>query len=125
LVVGPGYLSLWWGYGFFFICAGVAQIAYALAIFVQPRMFPVAESSENELYAVMPAVCLAGAAGNAAIIALYAVTRTAGVPSVGPAANIALPLTPVSVVTTAAELIGVGILLSLARRSTRSDGRTS
>jgi len=121
LVVSPQYLDLWWGYGFFFICAGVAQIAYALAIFVRPLMAESAEPFDDARSSAMRKVYLAGAAGNAAIIALYIITRTVGIPLVGPAANIVEPVTPVSLMTTAAELILVVILLRLARQSAASD----
>ena len=115
-VVSPQYLRQWWGYGYFFIWAGVFQMGYAFAIFLLPWLYASSGSPDSREAGVMRWVYLLGAAGNAAIIALYVITRTLGVPFVGPAANIVLPVTPVSVIATVAEIILVGILLILARQ---------
>ena len=125
LFVSPGYLVEWWGYGFFFIWAGLAQIAYALTIFVLPWMSDTAGTHGNEPRATMRVVYLIGAGGNAAIIALYIITRTVGIPFVGPSAGAIEPMTPISVITTAAELILVGVLLWLARQSPHRNEETS
>jgi hypothetical protein len=115
-VVSPAYLRQWWGYGYFFIWAGVLQMAYAFAIFLLPWLYTSAVVSRDREAAVMHSVYLLGALGNGAIVALYIVTRTLGVPFVGPSANIVLPITPASVIATAAELVLIAILLSLARQ---------
>jgi hypothetical protein len=125
LFVSPGYLGEWWGYGFFFIWAGLAQIAYALIIFVQPWMFETGGAHDNKSRATRRAVYLIGAGGNAVIIALYVITRTVGIPFVGPSAGAIEPMTPISVITTAAELILVGVLLWLAHQSAYRNRDTS
>jgi hypothetical protein len=117
-VVSPAYLRQWWGYGYFFIWAGVLQMGFAFIIFLLPWLYASSGVSPSRQAAVARSVYLLGALGNAAIIALYIVTRTLGVPFVGPAANIVLPVTPVSVIATAAELVLVVILLMLARQQT-------
>jgi hypothetical protein len=66
--VVPEHLAEYVPFGLFFVTAGLAQLALAAAILVAPRR----------------EVLLAGAAGTVAIIALWAVSRTVGVP-VGPA----------------------------------------
>ena len=124
LMVSPQYFSEWWGYGFFFIYAGLAQIAYALAIFVQPWLHDPPDAARNGPHSVMPAVYMGGAVGNLAIIALYIVTRTVGIPFLGPDAGAVEPITPVSLIVTGAELILVGVLLNLARRARTGAGRT-
>lgn len=120
-LVSGQYLSVWWGYGFFFICAGISQIAYAPAIFVQPLMYPAAGPGDSGHRAVMRRFHLAGAVGNAAIIGLYIITRTVGIPAVGPAAHVVDSVTLLSLATTAAEVVLVAILLQLARRSVPGD----
>ena len=115
-VVSPENLRQWWGYGYFFIWAGVLQMGYAFVIFLLPLLYASAGPSHSKEAGVMRSVYLLGAVGNAAIVVLYVVTRTLGVPFVGPAANIVLPVTPASVIATAAELILIGILLILARQ---------
>jgi hypothetical protein len=115
-VVSPEYLRLWWGYGYFFIWAGILQMGYAFAIFLLPLLYASSGGYDSREAVVMRWVYLLGAAGNAAIIVLYVVTRTLGVPLAGPAANVVLPLTPASVVATVAEIILVALLLILARQ---------
>lgn len=112
-IVTPEYLSQWWGYGYFFIWAGLSQMAYAFAIFLLPWFYPAgARRAAN-----MRAVYLLGAGGNAAIIGLYIVTRTLGVPFVGPAANVVLPVTARGLIATASEVILVVLLIILARQA--------
>jgi hypothetical protein len=69
-VVIPGHWDEYWGQGLFFIVAAVAQLLWAVWVVVAPSRL---------LY-------LAGAVGNAAIVVLWIVTRTAGVPA-GPGAG--------------------------------------
>jgi len=69
-VVIPGHWDEYWGQGLFFIIAAVAQLLWAVWVVVAPSRL----------------IYLAGAAGNAAIVALWVVTRTAGVPA-GPGAG--------------------------------------
>jgi hypothetical protein len=69
-VVIPGHWDEYWGQGLFFIIAAIAQILWAVWVVVGPSRL---------LY-------LAGAVGNAAIVALWVVTRTYGVPA-GPGAG--------------------------------------
>jgi plastocyanin len=125
LFVSMEHFAEWWGYGLFLIWAGLAQIAYALTIFVLPWMSDTAGTHGNEPRATMRLVYLIGAAGNAAIITLYIITRTVGIPFVGPSAGTVEPMTPLSVITTAAELILMGVLLWLARQSGPRNGQAS
>jgi hypothetical protein len=69
-VVIPGHWEEYWGQGLFFIVAAIAQLLWAVWVVVAPSRL----------------IYLAGAAGNAAIVALWIVTRTAGVPA-GPGAG--------------------------------------
>jgi hypothetical protein len=69
-VVFPGHWDEYWAQGLFFIVAAIAQLLWAVWIIVAPSRL----------------IYLAGAAGNAAIAALWVVTRTAGVPA-GPGAG--------------------------------------
>jgi len=71
LWVAPEHFEEWWGYGAFFAGAAVAQGAYAAAL----------------LYWSGQWFLLLGVAGNSAIVLLYLVTRTLGVPFLGPEAG--------------------------------------
>jgi plastocyanin len=125
LWVSMEHFAEWWGYGLFFIWAGLAQIAYALTIFVLPWMSDTADAQGNKPRATMRVAYLIGAGGNAVIIALYVITRTVGIPFVGPSAGAVETMTPLSVITTAAELILVGVLLWLAHESPHRNEETS
>ena len=69
-MAAPEHFALWWGYGLFFLMAAAAQIASGV-------MLALDEPSIGRLKA--------GLLGNSLIIGLYLVSRTAGIPLVGPA----------------------------------------
>jgi hypothetical protein len=75
LALTPAHLDEWWGYGAFFLALGLFQSAYGLPLLV-PRL----ASWFMSRYA------LAGAIVNIAVIGLYIVTRTVGIP-LGPEAG--------------------------------------
>ena len=79
LWVVPEHLEEWWGYGAFFAACALAQGLYALGLLRRPsRPF-----------------LLLGVAGNLAVVILWLVTRTTGIPLLGPHAG---------------EIEGVGVL---------------
>ncbi len=67
----PEHYREWWGYGTFFLVVASAQVFLSDALLYRPR---------RELFAV-------GVVGNLAVITLYVVTRTVGVPFFGPHAG--------------------------------------
>jgi hypothetical protein len=88
--------DVWWGYGVFFLGSAVAQGLLAVALLRWPGR----------------AVALSGIAVNLAIIVTYIVSRTAGVPF-GPHKHVAEPAAVVDVACTTAEIVIVGLLVSL------------
>jgi hypothetical protein len=96
------HLRQWWGYGAFFIAAGAGQALFAPLVLRRPR----------------PWLLSAGIAGNAAIVGLYVLTRTAG-PPLGPHARVPEPAGAVDLATTAAEIVLVAVLLTMAGGRTR------
>lgn len=72
ILVTPGHFEEWIGYGLFFLLAAVAQFMYALLL--------LAYGSNRDLL-------LVGIVGNGLIIALWLITRTVGIPFVGPEAG--------------------------------------
>jgi hypothetical protein len=101
-VVIPGHWDEYWGQGLFFIVAAVAQLLWALWIIVAPS----------------PLIYLAGAAGNAAIVVMWIVTRTAGVPA-GPGAGETEAVEFADTLATVFEVILVAGALVLARSAAR------
>ena len=86
----------WWGYGIFFMLVAVAQGLYGPALIRSPRR---------------PVLLLTGVGGNLAIIVLYLVTRTVGVPFIGPHAG---EIEEVGVIDLAATLAEVVLVVALA-----------
>ena len=104
LWVGIGYFQVWYGYGAFFLAAASAQGLFSVALMRWPGV----------------AACLAGIFGNLAIVALYVVTRTAGIPAGPEAPRGALDAGLLDMSTTAVELATVVFLLSLLGGRARS-----
>ena len=108
--VTPDHFAEWWGYGLFFLLASFAQVTYgAVPLF--------ARLVEGEPLTVQwPRRKLAtyawlGIAGNAAVILLYVVTRTLGIPFLGPEAGVVEAIRPLDV---ASKLVEVAVILLLA-----------
>jgi hypothetical protein len=94
LWVAPEHFEEWWGYGAFFVVAAAAQILFVPIILLLPtRIF-----------------LLLGIAGNLAIVVLYLLTRTVGIPFFGPEAGEVEGFGFVDVCATASEL-GIAVAL--------------
>jgi hypothetical protein len=95
----PAHAWGWWGYGLFFLVSAVAQGFYSGLLLIWPSRF----------------VFLAGITGNAAIVALYAVSRTLGVPFFGPHAGRVEAVGVLDFATAIAEVALVFALVHLIR----------
>src|SRR3712207_1368570 len=71
LWVMPEHFEEWWGYGMFFLVAGVVQVVYVPLLLRWPNQ----------------TVLLLGIAGNSAIVLLYLFTRAVGIRFFGPEAG--------------------------------------
>jgi xanthosine utilization system XapX-like protein len=92
----------WWAYGAFFLAAGAAQALFAPLVMRVPS----------------PPVVAAGIAMNLGIVGMYVVSRTAG-PPLGPHAHIPEAAGAVDLSTTAAEIVLVGVLLTMLGTTAR------
>lgn len=114
------HLAEWWGYGLFFLFAAAAQFVYGLILIVQPWNYDqTGGPRDGGRYARH--FYLAGIAANAFFIVLYLVTRTVGIPFLGPAAGQTEPFTVVGVLTKLVEAGLVAVLVTLARRETPAE----
>jgi hypothetical protein len=107
LWVVPEHIEEWWGYGVFFLVLAVAQGLYTLGL--------LGWSSRPFL--------LLGVAGNLAVVILWLVTRTTGIPFFGPHAG---EVEGVGVLDLACTLAEVGIVAglgALAMRGLPTEGR--
>ena len=109
LWVTPEHFEEWWGYGAFFLVAAAAQILYVPIVLLLPTRI----------------VLLGGIAGNLAIVVLYLLTRTVGIPFFGPEAREVEKFGLVDVCATASELgIAVALGAALLRNATPERRRT-
>lgn len=114
------HLAEWWGYGFFFLFAAVAQFVYGLVLIVQPWNYDeTGGRRDGRRYARR--FYQAGIVANLSLIALYLVTRTVGIPFVGPAAGATEPFTLIGVTTKFVEAGLVAVLVTLVRHDRSAD----
>ncbi|MHB1261786.1 MAG: hypothetical protein ACYC2H_08735 [Thermoplasmatota archaeon] len=104
-MAGPAHVEEWCVYGVFFFGAAAAQAAYGLILLTQGI------EGWGGWMAVRRAVYLAGIAMTLAIILLWVVTRTVGVP-VGPEA---FEPEGIGVLDLSSKVIEIGLALVLAR----------
>jgi len=99
--VAPEHLEEWVGYGAFFVLVSVLQMGFALLLLVRtpPRS----------------QLLWAGVLGNAAIVALWVITRTAGIPLFGPAAGEVEVVGALDIVSKLAELGLIACLVVMLR----------
>lgn len=98
ILATPLYFEQWLGYGAFFFAVAVLQVMYSMALAV---------GKPNR------ALFWAGIAGNALVIAMWAYTRTAGIPF-GPMAGEVLPvslLDGVAQILAAIQIVHLAVLL--------------
>jgi hypothetical protein len=93
----PEHFEEWWGYGAFFLVAAAAQILYVPIVLLLPTRI----------------VLLLGIVGNLAIVVLYLLTRTVGIPLFGPEAGEVEGFGFVDVCATASE-VGITVALGAA-----------
>ncbi len=114
-LVAPEHLREWWGYGLFFALAALGQVFFGALLLAAPWRYDETGGLVPERTGPERALCLLGIVGNAAVILLYVVTRTVGVPFLGPAAGEVEPLGAGGVVTTLFEAVLVCLLIGLWR----------
>jgi len=92
----------WWAYGAFFLAMAVFQAAFAPAVLRWPGLW----------------TAYIGIAGNLAVVGMYVLSRTNGVP-LGPHTGVVEAATPVDLACTAGEIALVGILLGMVNPAGR------
>ena len=107
LGVVPEHLEEWWGYGAFFLVLAAAQGPYGFGLLRRPPS--------------RPYLLLLGVAGNLAVAILWLVTRTTGIPLLGPHAG---ETEGVGVLDLACALAEVGIVAGLGALAMRAFRRS-
>lgn len=113
-VVTPDHFAEWWGYGLFFLLASFAQVTYgAVPLFARVvEGEPVTAQWTRRKVATFAWL---GIAGNAAVLLLYIVTRTVGIPFLGPAAGVVEEVRALDVASKLAE-VALIVVLALTLR---------
>ena len=97
LWASPEHFEEWWRYGTFFSVAATAQVLYVPLVLLRPTRM----------------VLLLGIGGNLAIVVLYLLTRTAGIPLFGPGAGEVEGVGFMDVCATTSE-VGIAVALGAA-----------
>jgi hypothetical protein len=97
MLASPQHYEEWWGYGLFFIVAAAAQALYAIALVLRP---------------LTRRLVLVGIWGNVAIIVLWLITRTVGIPLFGPEAGV---VEEISTIDTVSKVVEVALIVCLWR----------
>lgn len=111
-LAGPDHFSEWWGYGLFFVAASAAQLLFGLLLVthgISRESGWTWEQVRRRVYAV-------GIVGNVAIVLLWAVTRTVGIPT-GPLAGTVEDVGTLDAASKIAEAVLIGLLAWLWLRS--------
>jgi hypothetical protein len=107
--VMPEHFEEWWGYGAFFLVAATAQALYAVVLLRAPT----------------PTILWAGIIGNLAIIALWVITRTIGIPVFGPHAGEIEEIGAIDIASKLVEVLLVILLGVLLRSASQRPPRTT
>lgn len=103
-LAAPDHFNEWWGYAAFFVMAAVAQMGYAVILLISPWRYDATGGIRTDGGIDVARISyLLGTAGNAAIVALYVVTRTVGIPFFGPEAGEVEPVGAIDVISKVTE----------------------
>lgn len=117
--LAPDHFAEWWGYGLFFLLAGILQAVWGLAFLtdaVNPR------DAGAHWHGMRTGLLVLGVAGTVLTWALYVASRTVGVPW-GPEAGAVEEVAPIDLVSKLVEAILLAVLLVLLRRHLRTPAR--
>lgn len=114
LVAAPDHLQEWWGYGSFFLIAAAAQGVFGLLLLGQPWRFDEHgdyDPARNE--PLVRTLLTTAVVLTAAVVVLYVVTRTVGIPLLGPEAGVVEPVDGAGLAATTLEVGQIACMLGL------------
>ena len=118
----PDHLTEWWGYGTFFLIIAAFQFFYGFALLLRPWRFDSEGNLRQDADRYGRPYFTLGLILTGAVIVVYIVTRTTGMPFFGSGAKVE-PVTPLSLVPTIAS-IPLLYCLALLLYRTRSQSPT-
>ena len=107
--VMPEHFEEWWGYGLFFLVSAAAQALYAVILLRAPTAI----------------VLRVGIIGSLAIIVLWVVTRTTGIPVFGPHAGEIEEIGAIDIASKLVEVLLVILLAVLLRSASHRPPQTT
>ena len=99
----------------FFLLAATGQVFYGILLFLQPWQFSETGQIREGTERYTRSYCVLGIAVNAAIVLLYLITRTVGIPFLGPEAGQVEPVTVIGLLSTAIEVSLIACLVRFLR----------
>lgn len=115
-VVTPDHFAEWWGYGLFFLLASFAQVTYG-AVPLFARLVEGEPVTAQWTRRRLATFAWLGIAGNVAVILLYVVTRTVGIPFFGPEAGVVEEVRALDVASKLVETALIGLLALVLREA--------
>ena len=91
------YMPQWWGYGIFFVGAALAQIIYGVVLLIKPWQYDETGGIQESDTSGARIIYIVGLLMTVAFIILYLITRTLGIPLMGPMAGEVEPLDPLGI----------------------------
>ena len=114
------YMPEWLGYGVFFIVAALGQIMYGVVLLVKPWQYDETGGFRTTGTGGARTIYLFGLIMTVAFIVLYFITRTIGVPLLGPMAGQTEPFDPLGVLAQIIHAVLALMLWSLFRYVSRA-----
>ncbi len=117
VIDAPDHLTEWWGYGTFFLIIAAFQFFYGFALLIRPWRFDSEGNLRQNADRYGRPYFVLGTILTSAVVLVYIVTRTTGMPFFGPGAKVE-PLTPLSLIPVIAcipLLYCLGLLLYRTR----------
>lgn len=114
-LVAPEHFREWWGYGLFFGLAAIAQVFYGGLLLLVPWRYDETGGLRPSTRGTDRTVYVAGWVGMAVLIGVYVISRTVGIPFLGPEASRIEPITPAGITTKLLEAAALGTLVMLWR----------
>ena len=110
------YIRDWWGYGVFFMVVALAEIMLGLVLLIRPWQYDETGGIRAAGTKHARTLFVLGVVGCGMLIVLYLVTRTVGIPLLGPLAGRVEPVTLLGVASKIVELALVIHLVTLIRQ---------
>jgi hypothetical protein len=121
------YMPQWWGYGIFFVGAALAQIIYGVVLLIKPWQYDETGGIRESDTSGARVIYIVGLLMTVAFIVFYLITRTLGIPFMGPMAGDVEPFDPLGILAQVIHAVLALHLWALVRytAATATDPKTA